>query len=131
MDIEELVAIYKKEKYWISGRLSTIDSLLDRAAYGNSDDEQELNEEYDELEKRLGELRQVADLIGKVNELNRLTSLMEGNIENLACFTGNEMKIKNLQAEIEELEGKKEELLSEIKNILKVDEQTPKNINKK
>ena len=48
MDIEELAAVYKKGKSWMSSRLSTIDALLDRAAYGNSsEDEDELNAEYE------------------------------------------------------------------------------------
>ena len=121
MDIEELVVIYKREKSWISSRMSTIDSLLDRAAYGHVSDEDKLTEEYENLENRLNELKQVAVLIGKVNELNRAINMIEDNIDGLACFAGNETKIENLYKEIEELDNKKDSLLKEIQDDLKID----------
>ena len=131
MNIEELVVIYKNEKSWISRRLSTIDNLLDRAAYGNSKDEEDLNKEYDELEDRMEELRKVGNLIDNVNELNRMICLIEDNIDGLACFDGNKTKIENLYKEIKELETKKEELLQEIAVKLKVDEKNKNNSNKR
>ena len=119
MDIEELVVIYKKEKSWISSRMSTIDKLLDRAAYGNASDEEELTQEYDELEKRLEELSKVENIIDKVKELHRLINMIEDNIDNLACFIGNDTKIENLYKEIDELEKQKNNKLDEIEEILK------------
>lgn len=124
MDIEELVVIYKTEKSWTSGRLSTIDNLLDRAAYGNSDDQKKLIEEYDELEQRMDVLRDVADLIGKVNEINRLISLLNTNINNITCCNGNESKLDDLNKEIENLEREKDALLNEIANTLNVNQKT-------
>ena len=131
MDIEELVVVYKTEKNWVSGRLATIDNLLDREAYGNSSYKDELNKEYDELEKRMEELRHVGDLIGRVNELNRLISLLEDNIDNLACFIGNTLKIENLYKEIEDMEAKKDAIQEEIANILKIEQETKEEKNKR
>lgn len=125
MDIEELVVIYKNEKSWISTRLSTIDSLLDRAAYGNVDEVEELTKESDELEKRAEELKQIGVLIGKVNELNRLINVIEDNIDILACFTGNETKIENLYKEIDGLEDNKFNILKDIELRLNIDKFKP------
>ena len=131
MDIEELVVIYKKEKSWISSRLTSIDRLLERESHSNSNDYDSLVDEYEKLEVRMQELRHVADLIGKVNESNRLINLIEDNIDSLACFTGNEVEIENLYKEIEELEEKKNSIQEEIAIGLKIDEETKKNLNKR
>ena len=130
MDIEELVVIYKEERSWISRRLATIDGLLDRAAYGNASDEEELTEEYDRLEKRLDELKKVEDMIVKVNELNRCINIADDNIDNLACFVGNEAEIKRLNEKIDELEDKKNVLLKMIAKELNAEDKK-RNDNKK
>ena len=123
MDIEELVQIYKQEKSWISSRLSTIDNLLDRAAYGNSSNEEDLKAEYDHLEIRLDEIRIVADLIGQVNELNRKISLLEMNVNTLGRYNGDESKVDNINQEIINFEEDKKVLLEKIKVLLKVNEE--------
>lgn len=122
MDIKELISIYDNERSWVSNKMASIDSYLDRAAYGNACDEQKLTQEYDELEERMEELRKIYELIKQVEELSRLILLIEGNIENIACYPGNNAKIENLNNELEGLEDKKNNLLKQIASGLNVDE---------
>ena len=131
MDIKELITIFTNERAWISRRLSTIDGLLDRAAYRNASDVEELTEEYEELEKRLEVIRNVEMLMAKINVITRSINLIEDNIDNLACFRGNEIKIESLYKEIKELEEKKDVMLKEIEKHLKGNEENKKTPNKR
>lgn len=131
MSIKELIIICNNERTWISRRLATIDGLLDRAAYRNASDVEELTEEYEALEKRLEVLRKVEALIEKINVINRSINLIEDNIDNLSCFIGNEIKIENLYKEIEELDDKKDEILKEIEKQLKINKENKNMPNKR
>ena len=127
MEIKDIIKELENEKKWISGRLSTIDSLLDRAAYRNSSNEDELNEESDILEKRRAEIQEIFKMIDKVSEIDRIISILELNVDSLACFTGNEIKIEKINDEINELEENKEKIIESI--MAKVKPETSKNEN--
>ena len=122
MSIEELQTALKDVKRWVSSRLSTIDKLLDRAAYGNSKDEDELTQESDDLEKRFQELCEVEKLLETITNIDKHIATLDDYIDNLACYVGNEAKIKNIEEEIEECENNRKSTIDKIKGILRIDD---------
>lgn len=128
MSVEELQEALKDEKRWISSRLATIDKLLDRAAYGNSRDEEELTEEYDNLEIRFQKLTELEKSFNLIVAIDKHIATLESYIDNLACYVGNEAKIANIEEEIEESEARRSDIISKLQAELKIEEKKKTNL---
>ena len=126
MNIKELKSGYDRKKSWITERLARIDYMLDRSVRYDSNEIDQLNNEYRNLEKKLSEFEKIPEMVLKIDNIQRMINLKEDEIDNLSCFVNNETTIQRKYDEIAELESIQERISQEIEKILIIEDETPK-----